>query len=889
MAKTKVFTYKIEVDGQEVEQTIDTLNGFDARLGDLYKKLNNTPINTKEWKAINEEIKRTQPAFDAAKNSGKGFVDQLAGMPGIFGTVGQSIKGAGQFFGNFNMIMKASPIGLIATLAVKLIQKFSQMEGVMDPLNKIATIFSGTMGRLANAVLTPLTFVLDKVAAGFEGLMNFFSGAADTGDSLGYVADEMDKLEDSAAAFELQQAKSNRALAEAREIAADSTLPVEERIKALKDAENLERQIAKEGRERALAKARAQAIELATELGLSAEKIKALKTANAQEIEDFGKTVTDLKGLNREKLNALYGTVGEIEQISAGESKIATKTQKQIAAITNQANADAAAKAKERRQTQKENLDAEIKQLLTFQNDNLEKDATYYKNIEAKLREFYKKKNALEDQDKKLTKTQLENRRTEQNEAIKKGLQTLMDANDKTKKLNEDVKTSEENLVKSKKKTTTDQILLVQQQQTELEVAFQKENARLEKDLLLKKTVYGEDSEEYKNALIAKNNAEAAFNTKSQENNTKLEDLVKQRNERLKNLDQVYEQERTDGLKDGLEKQLKIIQEGEKKKLEEYKKGLAEAVKNGDLTLMQALIKYAQFAKIVGEKTKEATKAAIGDDFVKNILQGVDDAVSGTTTSFLGVFSQIDQAKEKLDKGLKDGTLSLTQYQAGIAELNNDLNAQFDKMSVALNAVGAAASAAAQAFGEESAAGRVLVKVSQAIALAETGVALAKSLAGLGEAIKMKFPANVAAVAGTLALIATAFGQAKALFKRQVQESESTTEVRKLASGGLVSGPGTGTSDSIPTMLSNGESVINAQSTAMFTPLLSAINQAGGGRPFQFGGVVSSQDLVSQEQSNTLLQAMGQGQGEPLKAYVVAQDMTSMQMFDRAQKSRSTI
>jgi len=49
------------------------------------------------------------------------------------------------------------------------------------------------------------------------------------------------------------------------------------------------------------------------------------------------------------------------------------------------------------------------------------------------------------------------------------------------------------------------------------------------------------------------------------------------------------------------------------------------------------------------------------------------------------------------------------------------------------------------------------------------------------------------------------------------------------ATGGLVMGAGTGTSDSIDARLSNGESVINAKSTSMFAPMLSAINQAGGG------------------------------------------------------------
>ena len=52
------------------------------------------------------------------------------------------------------------------------------------------------------------------------------------------------------------------------------------------------------------------------------------------------------------------------------------------------------------------------------------------------------------------------------------------------------------------------------------------------------------------------------------------------------------------------------------------------------------------------------------------------------------------------------------------------------------------------------------------------------------------------------------------------------------ATGGYVSGAGSGTSDSIPAMLSNGESVMNANTTATFAPLLSYLNQAGGGVGF---------------------------------------------------------
>lgn len=52
----------------------------------------------------------------------------------------------------------------------------------------------------------------------------------------------------------------------------------------------------------------------------------------------------------------------------------------------------------------------------------------------------------------------------------------------------------------------------------------------------------------------------------------------------------------------------------------------------------------------------------------------------------------------------------------------------------------------------------------------------------------------------------------------------------------IASGPGTTRSDSIPARISLGESVINARSTALFYDQLSALNVAGGGRPFPGAG-----------------------------------------------------
>jgi hypothetical protein len=57
------------------------------------------------------------------------------------------------------------------------------------------------------------------------------------------------------------------------------------------------------------------------------------------------------------------------------------------------------------------------------------------------------------------------------------------------------------------------------------------------------------------------------------------------------------------------------------------------------------------------------------------------------------------------------------------------------------------------------------------------------------------------------------------------------------ATGGFISGPGTGTSDSIPSMLSNGEYVINAKATKEFLPLLNSINYGKIGK-YAKGGLI---------------------------------------------------
>lgn len=126
-------------------------------------------------------------------------------------------------------------------------------------------------------------------------------------------------------------------------------------------------------------------------------------------------------------------------------------------------------------------------------------------------------------------------------------------------------------------------------------------------------------------------------------------------------------------------------------------------------------------------------------------------------------------------------------------------------------------------------------KMSKIITLAQISIDTGKALsAGIDSASSMPFPANLAAIATTVATILA-----------NIATAISTVKSAKFAQGGKVTGPGTGTSDSIPAMLSNGEFVMTAAATKMFEPLLMTMNNIGRGVPMQV--LNSSQSINNAE------------------------------------------
>ena len=140
----------------------------------------------------------------------------------------------------------------------------------------------------------------------------------------------------------------------------------------------------------------------------------------------------------------------------------------------------------------------------------------------------------------------------------------------------------------------------------------------------------------------------------------------------------------------------------------------------------------------------------------------------------------------------------------------------------------------------------------------------------LAKEIASKSWGGVASTAALMALINAAFAGAKAAIKG-------------FSTGGYVQGAGTETSDSIPARLSNGESVMTAKATSMFSPILSAFNQLGGGVPI----------VVSGNQSNIgidmLAAAVAKGYSMAPRPVVSVEDINKTQRRVKTIESLATI
>lgn len=250
-------------------------------------------------------------------------------------------------------------------------------------------------------------------------------------------------------------------------------------------------------------------------------------------------------------------------------------------------------------------------------------------------------------------------------------------------------------------------------------------------------------------------------------------------------------------------------------KEEEYKNRLLKAqTQGGDTNAQEEMIRIAQ------EQV--------------NILQEQLQDVETFRTAYeaMGLSGiEIDNKRLEALKALQDAQKALQGAQNKAAEDERKAQERSTAMSIQ------SAQQLAGALGE-------LAEAAGADAGVVAMLAIAESAAAMGAALHKAFSSSatvwdgIAGAVAAISTITTIITQIKSLNSSAEEERSKY----RYASGGLVTGPGTGTSDSIPAMLSNGEAVMTAQAVNDWGAMLSAMNVASGGNAIQVSNLPQRND-----------------------------------------------
>ena len=307
--------------------------------------------------------------------------------------------------------------------------------------------------------------------------------------------------------------------------------------------------------------------------------------------------------------------------------------------------------------------------------------------------------------------------------------------------------------------------------------------------------------------------------------------------EALTNITAQYEQERVDietrARQQKAQAELEFAQQQEADRQQVFANRLAELQMEGEqqTELQQALNTLGLDVQTQNERDQlEVQQQAAQEklDYLQQFQQQEGESEDEYTQRLADVgMTRLDVETQNTEarKNLADVSAQINQ-----GEIKNE-----EAKQKAFQSVGTSMISMLDTLGESNSA---FAKMSKIITLAQIAIDTGKALsAGIASASSLPYPANLAAIATTVATVLA-----------NVATAISTVKSAKFAEGGKVIGPGTGTSDSINARLSNGEYVMTAKATRMFEPMLAAMNAIGSGVPIassrNFSVVQNTQDMT---------------------------------------------
>lgn len=227
-----------------------------------------------------------------------------------------------------------------------------------------------------------------------------------------------------------------------------------------------------------------------------------------------------------------------------------------------------------------------------------------------------------------------------------------------------------------------------------------------------------------------------------------------------------------------------------------------------------------QHEKDVSEKQQEAIRLRMENEIMQMQQSGASELeiLQEQASQKLELLNNIQQQEGESEQEFLNRKLQAHQEYTDAKKELADKEVEIEQTkSQAMENITGGLIALTQQIGESDKGFAIL---SKTLALAEIAINTGKAIAKMVSAEAGK---------GILGLATMASGIATIL--ANIASATSIVKSAKFATGGLVTGPGTGTSDSVPAQLSNGESVMTARATSMFAPILSSFNQMGGGVP----------------------------------------------------------
>jgi hypothetical protein len=291
---------------------------------------------------------------------------------------------------------------------------------------------------------------------------------------------------------------------------------------------------------------------------------------------------------------------------------------------------------------------------------------------------------------------------------------------------------------------------------------------------------------------------------------------------------------------------------------------LATAEQKKIATIKAALDKEKVIRTRSNDVWIQTTQATINE--INKILQGLyQEDINRVGSAYDYKRAVLEQEKADYDAKQAEYTVAEMQKLAKDAEfkLRKD---ELDKEQAA-----AERSIKIKQFNAQKATDAIQIGIN-------TTMAISKTVAELG-GVGALTPAGIALVAGLFVQGAAAAG-----FVLSQQPA--------FASGGLVVGEGGPKDDKISARLSNGESVINARSTAMYKPILSAINQAGGGVAFPMAnGGIATPEMITGDGGTDMRefkQLLYDIASRPIETYVKEASVTNAQTSISRQNRRTS-